>query len=78
MWYRCFTQQPAAVFASWSARLDTIGQSVLVVDASGSWKGMAATVLPDGGLVVQDDGGDLKTVYAADVSIRNPGDYTGP
>jgi BirA family biotin operon repressor/biotin-[acetyl-CoA-carboxylase] ligase len=78
MWYRCFTRQPEAVFAAWAARLETVGRSVLVVDTSGSWKGTATTVLPDGGLVVQDDDGDLKTVYAADVSIRNTGDYTGP
>jgi biotin-(acetyl-CoA carboxylase) ligase len=49
-----------------------MGSPLLVVDHTGSWQGVATGVRRDGGLLVRDRSGVIRTVYAADVSIRKP------
>jgi BirA family biotin operon repressor/biotin-[acetyl-CoA-carboxylase] ligase len=77
LWYRVLTDDPTALFAAWSRRVSTVGASVTVEDAAGQWQGTAVRVDPDGGLVIITDGGEVRTVYAADVSLRSVGtDFT--
>jgi BirA family biotin operon repressor/biotin-[acetyl-CoA-carboxylase] ligase len=72
MWYRGLTRDRGAVFAAWSLRLDLSDKPVSVHDSGGSWNGTAVTVRPDGGLVVREENGRERLVYAADVSLRVP------
>jgi BirA family transcriptional regulator, biotin operon repressor / biotin---[acetyl-CoA-carboxylase] ligase len=76
LWYGCFTQEPDGVFAAWSARLGMIDSDIIVQDTSGDWRGKAVSVRRDGGLVVLHEDGKLRTVYAADVSVRRAGELT--
>lgn len=70
MWYRNLTLEPDAVFEAWKARVDTVGAELDVIDATGVWSGKALDVQRDGGLIVERAGGERRTVYAADVSVR--------
>jgi BirA family biotin operon repressor/biotin-[acetyl-CoA-carboxylase] ligase len=72
LWYRCLTRDAETVYAAWSSRLAMMGSPLLVVDHTGSWQGVATGVRRDGGLLVRDRSGVIRTVYAADVSIRKP------
>jgi BirA family biotin operon repressor/biotin-[acetyl-CoA-carboxylase] ligase len=74
LWYRCLLDEPDALFAAWSARLDCIGRPLIVADGSGVWSGIGVGVQRDGGLLIRGEGETLRTVYAADVSIRNAED----
>ena len=76
LWYCDLTHDPDEVFATWVSRLHTVGRQVTVSDRSGLWQGVATGVQRDGGLHVRDETGDVRTVYAADVSVRDAGDYT--
>lgn len=76
LWYRCLTQDAEAVYSAWASRLQTLGAPLLVVDGSGTWEGIATGVRRDGGLLVRDNNGVTRSVYAADVSIRRPGGFT--
>ena len=78
LWYGYLTRDPDRIFAEWTSRLITLGRPVLVYDTSGSWRGVATGVERDGGLLVRDDDGKVRTIYAADVSIRQPGGGTSP
>jgi len=71
LWYHSLTHNPDDVFSAWASRLHTVGRPVTVVDQSGAWHGVATGVSRDGGLLVRDDTGEVRTVYAADVSIRD-------
>lgn len=70
MWYRSLQEDPDAVFAEWKARLATIGRPVIVVDTESEWEGVAVGVERIGGLKIRIPNGDIRTVYAADVSVR--------
>lgn len=76
LWYRNLTHDPDDVFDAWVSRLHTVGRRVTVSDQSGSWQGVATGVSQEGGLCVRDVSGEVRTVYAADVSIRDLEDYT--
>lgn len=69
-WYGALLDGPDRVFDGWSGRLDTIGRDVTVFDATGSWRGKAIGVLRNGALRVRTSDGEVRTVYAADVSVR--------
>lgn len=62
-----------ALFEAWRARLQTLGTSVLIDQASGPLRGLAESVEPSGALRVRDAGGRLHTVMAGDVSLGEPG-----
>lgn len=78
LWYRGVTRDPDAVYRAWSSRMGTVGSPVLVVESGATWAGTAIGIRRDGGLLVCDDAGVCRAVYAADVSIRNPGVFTSP
>ncbi len=59
-----------STFEAYRKRSLTIGASVLVLEESGSWSGIAKNVDSDGFLLV-DDGINLKRIVAADVSVRH-------
>jgi BirA family transcriptional regulator, biotin operon repressor / biotin---[acetyl-CoA-carboxylase] ligase len=69
-WYGCLTERPNELFLSWRSRLRVIGRSLTVVDAVGSWTGQGIGVARDGALLVRDELGITRTIYAADVSVR--------
>ena len=48
----------------------TLGREVRVIEAEGEWGGVAVDLAQDGALVVVDDQGARRTVYAAEVTIR--------
>lgn len=57
--------------AAWQARLHTLGQPVTATLAGGGvLRGVAAAVLPDGGLRIDLDGGGSEVVWASDVTLR--------
>ncbi len=57
--------------AAWQARLHTLGQPVTATMAGGRvLRGMAAAVLPDGGLRIDLDDGGSEVVWASDVTLR--------
>jgi BirA family transcriptional regulator, biotin operon repressor / biotin---[acetyl-CoA-carboxylase] ligase len=76
LWYRDLEQVPGSVFTAWTTALNTIGSRVVVQDASGVWQGTATGVRRDGGLIVRTEQGADLTVYAANVSIRTPREFT--
>jgi BirA family biotin operon repressor/biotin-[acetyl-CoA-carboxylase] ligase len=76
LWYRVVTHQADGVHRAWAGALDTVGRPVLVQDSTGTWTGTAIGARRDGGLVVRDGGGRTRTVYAADVSIRDAKGFT--
>jgi len=51
-------------------RMGMLGSKVTVSGQSGSWIGRAVDVGGDGALLVERDGGEVVSVYAADVSVR--------
>jgi BirA family biotin operon repressor/biotin-[acetyl-CoA-carboxylase] ligase len=71
IWYRCLSETPDDLFAAWTARLNCIGRPLLVADASGTWYGEGVGVQRDGGLLIRGEGDTVRTVYSADVSIRD-------
>lgn len=72
-WYSRLTRDPDAIFSCWKSRLCTIGRRVHVFDTAGNWNGTALGVRRDGALQVRDGRGDVRSVLAADVSIRARG-----
>jgi BirA family transcriptional regulator, biotin operon repressor / biotin---[acetyl-CoA-carboxylase] ligase len=76
LWYRSLSERADGVFAAWLERLQTIGQEVVVSEMGGIWTGTATGVERDGGLQVRRADGSVRTVLAADVSIRSAEDFT--
>ena len=76
LWYGYLTRDPNSVFSTWAARLQTVGNAVLVSGTDRRWQGVATGVQRDGALLVRDDKGETHAVYAADVSIRRLGGST--
>lgn len=58
--------------AAWTARLDTLGQRVMVTLPAGTVVGVATGVTPEGALVLCDDAGRKWQVWSADVSAVRP------
>jgi len=54
----------------WAARMATIGQPVQVNDGQETWHGQAIGLTPDGALRVRLPDGQIKTVLAGDVTLR--------
>ncbi len=71
LWYRGLTHRPDSVFNAWAAALQTIGRTVVVKTATDAWTGTALGVRRDGGLLVETPDGHVRSVYAADVSVRH-------
>jgi BirA family biotin operon repressor/biotin-[acetyl-CoA-carboxylase] ligase len=76
LWYRDLTERPSDVWAAWCERLDIVGRRVDVIEDSGRWSGTAIGIEPDGGLRIRSDIGTVRTVYAADVSLRHVTGFT--
>ncbi len=53
---------------AWAARLDTLGRLVTVTLPAGVLRGIATGVNAEGALLVRDDGGQVHTVWAGDVT----------
>lgn len=70
LWYRMLTERADAVYDAWVARLAVVGKSLEVHDSSGIWCGTAVGVQRDGALRVRADRGEVRALYAADVSVR--------
>lgn len=77
LWYRSLTHRPDDVFSAWAAALDTVGLEVTIMESGTTWNGTALGVQRDGGLLVETSNGKIRCVYAADVSVRATGAFTG-
>jgi BirA family transcriptional regulator, biotin operon repressor / biotin---[acetyl-CoA-carboxylase] ligase len=77
LWYRSLTHRAEDVFGAWAAALDTVGLEVSIHESGTTWNGTALGVQRDGGLLVETSDGRTRCVYAADVSVRPPGAFTG-
>ncbi len=75
--YRSLTHRPDDVFGAWATALDTVGLDITVIESGTTWNGTALGVQRDGGLLVETSDGNVRCVYAADVSVRHPGAFTG-
>ena len=70
--YDRFLESPSSALELWRSCNGTLGRAVRVLLPDGSsWDGTAVDVASDGGLQVQTLGGELKTVFAGDVSLRH-------
>lgn len=78
LWYRSLTHRPDDIFDVWSAALDIAGLPVSIQDSGTAWSGTALGVQRDGGLLVETDDGEVRCVYAADVSVRRRGGSFAP
>jgi BirA family biotin operon repressor/biotin-[acetyl-CoA-carboxylase] ligase len=76
LWYRSLTQRPDNVFEAWVAALDVTRLPISVQDSGTTWDGIALGVRRDGGLLVETSNGNVRCVYAGDVSVRHPGGFT--
>jgi BirA family transcriptional regulator, biotin operon repressor / biotin---[acetyl-CoA-carboxylase] ligase len=56
------------VHGAWAEKLDTLGRRVRVSLLDGFVEGVAAGVTPEGGLLVQDDAGEVRTIWSGDVT----------
>ena len=59
------------IFLPWQKKLVTLGKRVLVTSGSERFEGTAESVESDGTLAIRLDDGDLITVVAGDVTLRN-------
>ncbi len=70
--YERFLESPSSALELWRSQNGTLGRAVRVLlPDSSSWDGTAVEVASDGGLQVQTLSGELKTVFAGDVSLRH-------
>jgi BirA family transcriptional regulator, biotin operon repressor / biotin---[acetyl-CoA-carboxylase] ligase len=77
LWYRSLTHRADDVFGAWASALETVGLEVSIHESGTTWNGTALGVQRDGGLLVETSDGRARCVYAADVSLRHPGAFTG-
>lgn len=70
LWYRMLTEHADAVHQAWVTRLAIVGKPLEVHDNTGTWDGVAVAVRRDGALDVRDNRGEMRALYAADVSVR--------
>lgn len=57
------------IFVAWKSRLATMGQTVTVMQAGDTLRGIAEDVAPDGALLLRRDDGVLVRVMAGDVTL---------
>ena len=70
--YQVFLESPQTALELWRSHNGTLGQVVRVLTPDGSsWDGTAVDVASDGGLQIRTLSGELKTVFAGDVSLRH-------
>ena len=70
--YERFLESPSSALELWRSQNSTLGRAVRVLLPDGSsWDGVAVDVASDGGLQVKLPSGELKTVFAGDVSLRH-------
>ena len=70
--YEGFLESPNTALELWRSHNGTLGRAVRVLLPDGSsWDGVAVDVANDGGLQVKTLSGELKTVFAGDVSLRH-------
>ena len=70
--YQRFLETPSSALELWRSHNGTLGRAVRVLLPDGSsWDGTAVEVSSDGGLQIQTLNGELKTVFAGDVSLRH-------
>ena len=70
--YEGFLESPSSALELWRSQNGTLGRAVRVLLPDGSsWDGTAVEVSSDGGLQVKMLSGELKTVFAGDVSLRH-------
>ncbi len=73
-WYAVFCAgDRAKILAAARGRSATLGCRVAVLSGDERWDGTALDLDEDGALVVRDEGGRVRRVLAADVSIRPAG-----
>lgn len=58
----------ASPHQAWAERLDTLGRRVRVSMTTVWLEGVAVGVTPEGGLLVQEDSGEVRTVWSGDVT----------
>jgi BirA family biotin operon repressor/biotin-[acetyl-CoA-carboxylase] ligase len=72
-WYRRLPQMTTEagepIHAAWAARLHTLGREVMVSAADRQFYGRAVGVSPEGALLVEDQDGQIRTVWSGDVSL---------
>ena len=72
--YQQFQIQPDHALKLWKAQPNTLGHKISLIEPSGStWTGLAVDLDPSGALKVQTIN-ELKTVYAAEISLRHLGE----
>jgi len=72
MQYQVFLESPSSALELWRSSNGTLERAVRVLLPDGSsWDGVAVDVTSDGGLQVRTVRGELKTVFAGDVSLRH-------
>ena len=72
MQYQVFLESPSSALELWRSSNGTLGQAVRVLLPDGSsWDGVAVDVTSDGGLQIRTVGGELRTVFAGDVSLHH-------
>ena len=69
--YQKFLETPEFALQSWKSHANNLGREVIILEPNGnSWTGIALDLDPSGALLVQTTSG-IKTVYAAEISLRN-------
>jgi BirA family biotin operon repressor/biotin-[acetyl-CoA-carboxylase] ligase len=76
LWYRGLTHRSDDVFEAWAAALDLAGLPISIQDSGTTWNGIALGVRRDGGLLVESSNGNVRCVYAGDVSVRHTRGFT--
>jgi biotin-(acetyl-CoA carboxylase) ligase len=59
-----------ALTTAYKSQMDMLGQPVTVTGENGDIRGVAMDVESDGALVLHGNDGDLKRVYAGDVTVK--------
>lgn len=73
-WYRTVESGNLdAVVAAWRAGCDWLGSHVTVHQGDKSFQAIAEDIEPDGGLRVRDSHGQVKILYAGEVTLRRHG-----
>jgi BirA family transcriptional regulator, biotin operon repressor / biotin---[acetyl-CoA-carboxylase] ligase len=69
--YKQFSRQPDHALKLWKAQSNTLGYEISVVEPNNqTWTGLATDLDSSGALMVQTEN-ELKTVYAAEISVRH-------
>jgi BirA family transcriptional regulator, biotin operon repressor / biotin---[acetyl-CoA-carboxylase] ligase len=61
-----------AILTAWKKRTTMLGKQITVIEQQNTFAATAVDLDPQGALIVRRTDGSLSTVYAGDVSIRNP------